>query len=169
METYRKLVREVPTMPSPLDGGEPNTHGVLGGRSFIERLPHRIRIRFLAPVKSVSVDSITAHVARLHRVSSEEIRSSRREARLVLARAQIAWYATEHAGATLSEVSKHLRRNASTLSRMIGRHRRRHPKLFTLQIFKALRIDSQHGACNCAGGEIGRDMQFCNETERVRP
>ena len=58
--------------------------------------------------------------------------SNSRQREVTLARALIAWYATERRVATLSEVARYLRRDPSTLSVAVSRYRLCRPELFKL-------------------------------------
>jgi hypothetical protein len=58
--------------------------------------------------------------------------SRSRQRQLALARALIAWFATERRICTLSEVARRLRRDPSTLSVAISRYRELRPDLFKL-------------------------------------
>lgn len=138
MQTYIQLMNSEPSMPANLERGAPLTPGVLGGTAFVHRLPHRVRKRFQASESRVPLALVIQHVARLHGVRVDEILSWCRQHHLVLARALIAWYSTEHCGTTLGDVATALRRDVSTLSRNISRYRRRHPKLFSSHFFAAL-------------------------------
>jgi len=147
METYRQLMKAEPSIPEHLEKGHPLTPGVLGGLGFLDRLPQRVRTRFRSSATHIPVDSIANHVSKIFDVTVETIHSRCRERTLILARALIAWYATEHGGATLTEAARFLRRDVSTVSRMIGRYRRRQPDLFSLTTFKTL---SQKLESSCA-------------------
>src|SRR5690606_19005421 len=101
---------------------------------FLETLPRRVR-----PHRSkVSLAEIIDNVTRALDVEREHVLSSSRRRELALARALIAWYATERRIATLSEVARHLRRDPSTLSVAITRYRSCRPELFRLDAFRHL-------------------------------
>jgi len=142
MDSYRELMNSQPSVPEHLEHGALLTPGILGGPTFVNRLPRRVRNRFQANVTRTPLNVIVQHVAKLWGLRIDEIVSWCREPRLVQARALIAWYATEHGGATLDEVSKFLRRDASTLSRTSRRYRRCHPKLFSRHTFAGLPVSS---------------------------
>jgi hypothetical protein len=65
-------------------------------------------------------------------VDREHVLSNSRQREVTLARALIAWYATERRVATLSEVARYLRRDPSTLSVAVSRYRLCRPELFKL-------------------------------------
>jgi hypothetical protein len=139
MGTYRDLMDSEPSMPERLEQGSLLTPGILGGSTFLNRLPHRVRSRFQPSDAHLPLEIIVHHVAKLCRLRVDEILSTCRGHTLVLARALIAWYATEHQATTLREVSRFLRRDMSSVSRAVSRHRHNHPTLFSLKTFATLR------------------------------
>lgn len=138
MENYRQLMISTPSIPEHLEQGAKLTPGVLGGSTFLDRLPRRVRSRFKTTDDPIRLDLLLHHVANLYALRAEEILSRRREHRLVLARTLIAWYATEYGGATLSEVARFLQRDISSLSRTVGRYRHCDLHPFGSQVLAAL-------------------------------
>jgi REP element-mobilizing transposase RayT len=100
----------------------------LGSPEFMAALPRDAR-----PWRPrASLDDIVRTVASQLDVDVEQVSSSSRERKLTLARAVIAWYATERRVATLREVARRFRRDPSTLSSAISRYRASRPELFRL-------------------------------------
>jgi putative transposase len=130
---YRRLMAEAPpaTIKTQLELGDAKTPGILGDSEFIARLPRRGR----PSCSKWSLDEIAAHVARTHDVPPAHLLSRCRRRQLVLARAQIAWYATERRVASLGEVARYLGHSASALTRAITRHQQRQPELFRIEAF----------------------------------
>jgi hypothetical protein len=133
---YRRLMAEAPpaAIGALLNRGHADTPGILGDPEFIARLPRRGR----TSRSKWSLDEIVAHVAQVNDVSHAHLLSRSRQHKLVLARAQIAWYATERRVASLGEVARYLRHSASALTRAVTRHQLRKPELFTLRAFAPL-------------------------------
>lgn len=133
---YRRLGTEAPpaTVGALFERGYADTPGVVADPQFVARLPRRARISR----STLSLDEITAHVTRTHDILRAHVLSKSRRRELVIARARITWYATERHVASLSEVSRYLHHNASSLSRAITRHQHRRPELFTFESFATL-------------------------------
>lgn len=131
---YRRLMAEMPsaTTGTLFERGHADTPGILGDRQFIAGLPRRGR---LPSHSKWSLDEIAAHVARAHDVPRSHLLSRSRRHQLVVARARIAWYATERRVTSLGEVARYLGHSASSLTRAIGRHQLRQPELFTFDAF----------------------------------
>ena len=107
---------------------------ILGDSTFRQRLPRAHR-----PVTSgLTLSRLIDIIAISQSTSREEILSLSRRRTAALARALIAWHATERRIATLSEVAQLLRRDPSTLSKAISRHRNTYPGLFRLDAFTHL-------------------------------
>jgi putative transposase len=130
---YRQLLTHAPltNVGTLFERGHAQTPGIVGDAQFIASLPRRAR----ASRSKWSLEQIAAHVARTHDVPRAHLQSRSRRRTLVLARAQIAWYATERHAASLSEVARYLGHSASSLTRAITRHQHRQPELFTLDAF----------------------------------
>ena len=107
---------------------------ILGDSRFIESLPRRHR--HTSP--RLTLTQLTEVVARSQDVARTEIFSTSRRREVVLARSLIAWHAMQRRIASLAQVSAHLGRDPSTLSKAIIRHRRQHPLLFRLDAFSHL-------------------------------
>lgn len=146
MNTYRQLMNSRPSMPEHLEQGALLTPGILAGPAFLNRLPRRVRNRFHTNEARLPFEAIVQYVSTFWGLRADEILSSSRAHRLVRARALIAWYATEHGGASLGKVSRFLRRDVSTLSRTVYRYRSSYPALFSAQAVAALRtyIEPRH-------------------------
>ena len=115
--------------------GRRKTPRILGSADFLSNLPRPLR----PPRRhKTSLDQITSNVAALRGVRREFILSKSRVHEYTLARAMIAWYATERGVATLSEVARYLSRDPSTLSCAITRYRSLRPELFTPTMFHPL-------------------------------
>jgi REP-associated tyrosine transposase len=105
---------------------------VLGSPAFLMTLPRCAR-----PYRArASFDDIVRTVTSRLGVDPGEALSRSRQRKLTLARAVIAWYATERGVATLSEVARKLRRDPSTLSSAISRYRASRPELFRLAMLQ---------------------------------
>lgn len=108
---------------------------ILGSSAFLCSLPRPLR----PPHRhKMSLDQITSNVATLRGIRRDLILSKSRVHEYTLARAMIAWYATERGIATLSEVARYLSRDPSTMSCAITRYRSLRPELFTLTMFHPL-------------------------------
>lgn len=101
---------------------------VIGGPEFLARLPRHSRTYRTR----TSLDQIIYTVTCRLGVEREHVLSNSRQRELTLARALIAWYASERGVATLSEVARRLRRDPSTLSVAVTRYRLCRPELFKL-------------------------------------
>lgn len=140
MKDYRELIDD--TDPTATILRPSLVPSILGGPKFLAGLPRRVRLRLSLPKSHPSLDQIVAYVGVLHGLTAEQIMSRRRNRRLVIARAQIAWYGIERADTNFSEIGKHLHRDGTTLSRMVDRYQRLYPKLFTDQTFASLTAQS---------------------------
>ena len=101
---------------------------ILGDSRFIQSLPRRHR--HTSP--RLTLTQLTEVVARSQDVAKTEIFSTSRRREVALARSLIAWHAMQRRIASLAQVSVHLGRDPSTLSKAIIRHRHQHPRLFRL-------------------------------------
>jgi hypothetical protein len=127
MESTEELALPAPPADIELFHGAPNL-AVLGSPEFQATLPRAAR-----PYRTrASFGDIIRTVTTRLGVDAEQVVSSSRRRDLTLARAVIAWYATERGVATLSEVAARFRRDPSTLSSAISRYRARRPELFRL-------------------------------------
>lgn len=108
--------------------GGPNDLRVIGGAEFLSNLPRRSRTYR----SKVTLEQIIYTVTSALGVDREHVLSTSRKRELAMARALIAWFATERHVATLSEVARQLRRDPSTLSVAISRYRVCRPDLFKL-------------------------------------
>lgn len=101
---------------------------VIGGEEFLAGLPRHSRTYRTRTSLDQIIDTVTCRLG----VDREHVLSNSRQRELTLARALIAWYASERGIATLSEVARRLRRDPSTLSVAVTRYRRCRPELFKL-------------------------------------
>jgi len=101
---------------------------VIGSPDFLAGLPRHSRTYH----SNVSLDQIINNVTCALEVDRTHVFSRSRQRQLALARALIAWFATERRVCTLSEVARRLRRDPSTLSVAISRYRDLRPDLFKL-------------------------------------
>lgn len=108
-------------------GGQ-NDLRVIGGQEFLANLPRRSRTYR----SKITLEQIIYTVTSALGVEREHVLSASRKRDLAMARALIAWFATERHVATLSEVARQLRRDPSTLSVAISRYRVCRPELFKL-------------------------------------
>lgn len=127
-DAYRHLMKHPPTIEQcqRLQSGNDDDPRVLGDVSFVDALPRRGR-----NVRShTSLDRIIDMVALRLGLDRAQILSRSRQRALSQARAVIAWHATERGIITLTEVARRFRRDPSTLSIAIQRHRQISPELF---------------------------------------
>jgi len=129
-QAYRQLMREEADAQSIacFDRGGPDDPRVLGGREFMSVVPRHQRI-FRS---SHSLEQVIDTVSRTLALERDEVLSRSRQRRLAMARALIAWYATERGIATLAEVARRLQRDPSTLFVAVERYRSLRPELFCL-------------------------------------
>jgi putative transposase len=120
--------------PSPVDAqlfehGCKDDSRVIGARAFTSSLPRQARTYRTSTTLDQLIDSVACRLG----VDRDRVLSGSRERELALARAVIAWLATERRVAPLAEVARRMRRDPSTLSVGITRHRRRQPHLFDME------------------------------------
>ena len=132
-DAARVYVELMSNPPSPqaiklFEKGGPNDLRVIGGADFLANLPRRSRTYR----SKVTLEQIIYTVTSALGVDREHVLSASRKRELAMARALIAWFATERHVATLSEVARQLRRDPSTLSVAISRYRVCRPELFKL-------------------------------------
>jgi REP element-mobilizing transposase RayT len=101
---------------------------IVAGSEFLENLPRHLRIYRSKLTLEQIIQTVTCRLG----VDREHVLSNSRQREVTLARALIAWYATERRVATLSEVARYLRRDPSTLSVAVSRYRLCRPELFKL-------------------------------------
>ena len=132
--TYREMLAEVP----PADVTQlfarrgRSIPAVLGNDAFVASLS---RPRTFG--SKLSLQQISDCIAQAHGVSIADLKSRSRSHELVVARAQISWFAIERRIATLNQTAGFLNHSASSLTRAITRCRRRHPELFILETLRA--------------------------------
>jgi hypothetical protein len=127
---YRQLMLEEADAHSIacFDRGGPEDPRVLGGRDFMTVVPRHQRIYRSSHSLEQVIDTVTRTLA----VERDEVLSRSRQRRLAMARALIAWYATERGIATLAEVARRLQRDPSTLFVAVERYRGLRPELFSI-------------------------------------
>jgi putative transposase len=160
IEGIEELVLPAPPEDIELFVRAPNL-AVLGSPGFLATLPRAARnYRTRA-----SFEDIVRTVTSLLDVDAEQVISSSRQRDLTLARAVIAWYATERGVATLSEVARRLCRDPSTLSSAISRYRLRRPELFRLttlhDIASLAPISGTPVQCTAATAALPADAVQC--------
>lgn len=136
LDSREELHRYVEFMSDPLaaedlelfDRAGSSDLRVIGSPEFIAGLPRHVRTYRTR----ASLDQIIHTVTSTLGLEREHVLSSSRQRELTLARALIAWYATERGVATLSEVARRMHRDPSTLSMAISRYRVCRPELFKL-------------------------------------
>ena len=101
---------------------------IVASSAFLESLPRHLRTYRSKLTLEQIIQTVTCRLA----VDREHVLSNSRQRDVTLARALIAWYATERRVATLSEVARHLHRDPSTLSVAVSRYRSCRPELFKL-------------------------------------
>jgi putative transposase len=129
-EAYRELMLERPNAgdEARFERGGGEDPRVLGDREFMSVIPREQRIIR----SSHSLDQVIDTVSRALAVERGEIFSRSRQRQLTLARALIAWYATQRGIATLAEVGRCLGRDPSTLFVAVERYKSLRPELFSL-------------------------------------
>lgn len=127
---YRELMAQPPTPEVTRAFRQAREDGSrsLASPGFLARLPRSVR----TPRSALSFEQLVHQIAVIVDVDHLAIFSRSSQQALVLARALIAWHATERGIASLSEVGRRLRRHPSTLSSAIAHHRNRRPDLFQL-------------------------------------
>jgi len=127
---YRELMSNAPPAQDidVFERGSGNDLRVIGSPSFLANLPRNSRTYR----SNVSLDQIITNVTSALEVERIHVFSRSRQRQLALARALIAWFATERRVCTLSEVARRLKRDPSTLSVAITRYREIRPDLFKL-------------------------------------
>jgi putative transposase len=130
-EAYRQLMLERPDAGDDVrferGGGEDPR--VLGDPAFMSLIPRDQRV-----IRSArSLEQVIDTVSRTLAVDRGEIFSRSRQRQLTLARALIAWYATQRGIATLAEVGRCLSRDPSTLFVAVERYKALRPELFSLE------------------------------------
>lgn len=101
---------------------------IIGGAEFQASLPRHSRTYRTRTSLEQVIQTVTCSLG----LDRDHVLSSSRQRDFTMARALIAWYATERGIATLSEVARRLRRDPSTLSMAITRYRASRPELFKL-------------------------------------
>lgn len=101
---------------------------VIGSPEFLARLPRDSRTYRTKTSLDQIINTVTCRLG----LEREHVLSNSRQRDLTLARALIAWYASERRIATLSEVGRRLRRDPSTLSVAVARYRLCRPELFKI-------------------------------------
>ena len=89
-----------------------------------------LRRRSTRPQAAATIDQVILAVARKMNVDPKRVLSASRERRLTLSRALIGWHVTKNRIATLSEVSRRLGRDPSSVYTAYQRYRAWRPQLF---------------------------------------
>lgn len=129
-ETYAEFMSHAPVSQDAhlFEHGGADDVRVIGSATFRANLPRHSRsYRTVASLDQI-IHTVTCRLG----VDRDHVLSNSRQRELTLARALIAWYASERGVATLSEVARRLRRDPSTLSVAVSRYRTRRPELFKL-------------------------------------
>lgn len=126
-EAYEQFMSRPPAL-SDVDVLEHqiSTSLAIGGAHFLATLPRRVGRT------NGSLDEVIETVTSALGVKREHVLSRSRSREPALARALIAWYASERGIATLTDVARRVRRDPSTLSMAISRYRVSRPELFKL-------------------------------------
>jgi REP element-mobilizing transposase RayT len=101
---------------------------IVASSEFLDNLPRHLRVYRSRLTLEQIIQTVTCRLG----VDREHVLSNSRQRAVTLARALIAWYATERRIATLSDVARYLRRDPSTLSVAVSRYRQCRPELFKL-------------------------------------
>lgn len=113
---------------SLFEHGSKHDARIVASTEFLENLPRHLRVYRSKLTLEQIIQTVTCRLG----VDREHVLSNSRQREVTLARALIAWYATERRVATLSEVARYLRRDPSTLSVAVSRYRLCRPELFKL-------------------------------------
>jgi len=125
---------ELMSVAAPEEDCELFEHGskhdarIVGSSEFFANLPRHLRVYRSKLTLEQIIQTVTCRLG----VDREHVLSNSRQREVTLARALIAWYATERRVATLSEAARYLRRDPSTLSVAVSRYRLCRPELFKL-------------------------------------
>jgi putative transposase len=127
---YAELMSAMPPQEDRalFEHGSKHDARIVAGAEFLENLPRHLRVYRSKLTLEQIIQTVTCRLG----VDREHVLSNSRQREVTLARALIAWYATERRVATLSEVARHLRRDPSTLSVAVSRYRLCRPELFKL-------------------------------------
>jgi putative transposase len=127
---YAELMSAMPPQEERalFEHGSKHDARIVAGAEFLENLPRHLRVYRSKLTLDQIIQTVTCRLG----VDREHVLSNSRQRDVTLARALIAWYATERRVATLSEVARHLRRDPSTLSVAVSRYRLCRPELFKL-------------------------------------
>ena len=127
---YAELMSAAPSEEDRtlFEHGSKHDARIVASREFLENLPRHLRIYRSKLTLEQIIQTVTCRLG----VDREHVLSNSRQREVTLARALIAWYATERRVATLSEVAHYLRRDPSTLSVAVSRYRLCRSELFKL-------------------------------------
>jgi REP element-mobilizing transposase RayT len=136
LRAYAQYMRERPDPDEArqLERGASTDPRVLGDTDFLETLPRSLVVHR----SRTSLDEIIDAVARIQGVERGAMLSKSRKRNLTLARALVAWHATQRGISTLTEVGRRLNRDPSTLFVAIERYTKLHPELFALTALKGV-------------------------------
>lgn len=127
---YAELMSAAPSHEERalFEHGSKHDARIVASTEFLENLPRHLRVYRSKLTLEQIIQTVTCRLG----VDREHVLSNSRQREVTLARALIAWYATERRVATLSEVARHLHRDPSTLSVAVSRYRLCRPELFKL-------------------------------------
>jgi hypothetical protein len=127
---YAELMSAPPSQEERelFERGSKHDARIVASTEFFENLPRHLRVYRSKLTLEQIIQTVTCRLG----VDREHVLSNSRQREVTLARALIAWYATERRVATLSEVARYLRRDPSTLSVAVSRYRLCRPELFKL-------------------------------------
>lgn len=127
---YAEFMSQAPSRDDGalFENGSKHDARIVASPEFLGNLPRHLRVYRSKLTLEQIIQTVTCRLG----VDREHVLSSSRQREVTLARALIAWYATERRVATLSEVARYLRRDPSTLSVAVSRYRLCRPELFKL-------------------------------------
>jgi putative transposase len=129
---YLSAMSEAPpeTFGTLFERGIPDTPGVVGDEQFLLRRSITGIVRAPPPHPRL-IEKLIAQIAERQALSVEEICSRSRRRELVVARAQIVWFAMRLNLGTLTNVSRHLNHSPSAMTRAVARYKHTRPELFS--------------------------------------
>lgn len=142
-EPYYAATAQTPPESSRrlFERGLPDTPGIVGDRAFICERSIDPRTAH-ATHRTWTLDRLIAQITERQGISLEELYSKLRRRELVVARAQITWFAILWQVASVKDIAHRLQHSPSALSRAIARHKKSSPELFTPELIAHL--DSTH-------------------------
>jgi putative transposase len=132
-QSYRRFMGEAAESSEPEEGGVDAVAEDVPPRSQLPSDDHFfnwLRRHTGKPPATVTVDQVIQAVAKKMGVDRKRLLSTSRERRLTLTRALIGWHVTKNQIATLTEVSRQLGRDPSSVYTAYARYRAWRPQLF---------------------------------------